>query len=238
MYISAEFKGKTLQEYLNWKYPTKEDKEGVREITHDKRLEGGELNLSEFKNVEWVSVRGHLLKTMLTKLNFSNLVNLNYLNCANNALTSADFLNQLPNPEKLERLCIYNNNIQPTDIEIFSKFVGLKILMIGNNMEGNLEWFRNRFYGSLKSYQNLTKLESICIEATDVNEGLEYLPESLARETKKSALMNKNEGGYCNIECSPHSTNAKCKAIQDQLRPFNYDIWSWQLAHPEKMLIK
>ena len=27
-----EFKGKTLQEYLEWKYPTKEDKEGVRKL--------------------------------------------------------------------------------------------------------------------------------------------------------------------------------------------------------------
>jgi len=27
-----EFKGKTLQEYLDWKYPTKEDKEGAKEI--------------------------------------------------------------------------------------------------------------------------------------------------------------------------------------------------------------
>jgi hypothetical protein len=59
-----EFKGKTLQEYLDWKYPIKEDKEGVREIIdiyHIKearksagikeKLEGGELDLREFKNL-------------------------------------------------------------------------------------------------------------------------------------------------------------------------------------------
>ncbi|CAG8507087.1 7575_t:CDS:1, partial [Ambispora gerdemannii] len=76
---------------------------------------------------------------------------------------------------------------------------------------------RNQFYGSLKSYQSLTKLKSICIEATDVNEGLEYLPESLVKETKGG-------GKYSSIECSPNDTNARCSQIQDQLRPFNYDL--------------
>lgn len=74
----------------------------------------------------------------------------------------------------------------------------------------------NQFYGSLKSYQNLTKLKGICIEATDVNEGLEYLPFSLAKATRG--------GKYIKIECSSHDTNAKCSAIQNELRPFNYDL--------------
>ena len=39
------------------------------------------------------------------------------------------------------------------------------------------------------------------------------------------------------IDCQPLRPDAKVKKIQDQLRPFNYDIESWQLAHPEKMLI-
>lgn len=77
----------------------------------------------------------------------------------------------------------------------------------------------------------------------DVNEGLEYLPMSLAKSTKEKDQVGLSEedyfseGGYCHIECSPHNTNAKCSAIQDQLRPFNYDLEAWQLAHPEKMLI-
>jgi chromosome segregation ATPase len=45
------------------------------------------------------------------------------------------------------------------------------------------------------------------------------------------------DGGYFNIECSPHDTQAKCSTIQNQLRPYNYDLEAWQLAHPEKMLI-
>jgi hypothetical protein len=82
----------------------------------------------------------------------------------------------------------------------------------------------NRFYGSLKSYQNLTKLTSICIEATDVDSGLEYLSMSLALSSAKEKAENEKQGGYAKIECSPHETNTKCKVIQDQLRPFNYDL--------------
>src|SRR5207237_1525629 len=109
-----------------------------------------------------------------------------------------DFLNQLPNPEKLKRLVIYNNNIQPTDIEFFSKFINLRSLKIGEISTSRVKY--NRFYGSLKSYQNLTKLEMICIEATDVNYVLEYLPESLAKSTKEQAQADQNKGGYRKIE--------------------------------------
>ncbi|CAI2162287.1 13555_t:CDS:2 [Funneliformis geosporum] len=138
-------------------------------------------------------------------------------------LISVDFLNQLPNPERLEKLEIYNNNIQPTDIEIFRKFVNLEVLKIGTEREVLSQGKRNRFYGSLKSFQNLTKLKNIFIEATDINEGLEYLPESLIKESKRM-------GAY-SIECSTNDTDAKCKAIQDQLIPFNYDLEAWQLVN-------
>ena len=156
----------------------------------------------------------------LTSINLSEFKDLKELNLCCNDFISVDFLNTIPNPEKLEKLVIHSNKIQPTDIEIFSKFVNLRMLKIG---------IRNKFYGSLKSWKNLTKLRTICIEATDVDEGLEYLPESLVLETK--------EWKYGSIQCSSNSTNAKCVAIQNQLRPFDYDVEAWQLAHPEKMLI-
>src|SRR5205085_41855 len=101
---------------------------------------------------------------------------------------------------------------QPTDIAIFSKFVNLRILKIGTMEYDSKKGKHNKFYGSLKSYQNLTELEYICIEATDVNEGLEYLPFGLVKGTAKLAKEYKERGGYARIECSPHGTNAKCSA--------------------------
>jgi hypothetical protein len=79
-------------------------------------------------------------------------------------------------------LSIAGNNIQPTDIKIFSRFINLKVLHTGTTKEfieesGN----RNKFYGSLESLKNLSDLGFLCIEATDVDSGLEYLPSSLVQ---------------------------------------------------------
>src|SRR5207245_8102772 len=121
-------------------------------------------------------------RSQLTQIDLSQHEELIDLDLNENNLTSIGFLNTLPNPEKLESLYIFNNKIQPTDISIFSRFVNLKTLMIGTSM--SLDEKRNHFYGSLKSYQNLTKLENVCIEATDVNEGLEYLPTGLIKKSE------------------------------------------------------
>ncbi|MCE8163615.1 MAG: hypothetical protein I3273_05625 [Candidatus Moeniiplasma glomeromycotorum] len=255
-----EFKGKTLQEYLEWKYPTKEDKKGVKEIDSwelkypaeedkkearekekegedlgfglfwsviderkragaDKILEGRELDLREFVNLE--RVKFGLFKTYsfakippITKLNLSGLANLTILDCSyskltsldlsgcssltefsccESVLTSIDFLNQLPNPEKLEKLVIYDNNIEPTTLEFLRPFVNLRDCKMGENVNKfnsfDLEHrirhkTYNKFYGSLEPIRNLTKLEKFCIAGTDIDEGLEYLPTSLVLKNK------------------------------------------------------
>ncbi|CAG8706310.1 5533_t:CDS:1, partial [Scutellospora calospora] len=60
----------TLQEYLNQKYPTKEDREKVKEIdvykinkvegscAFDKILDGGKLDLSEYTRLEIIMIYG------------------------------------------------------------------------------------------------------------------------------------------------------------------------------------
>jgi len=98
-----------------------------------------------------------------------------------NQLTSTEFLNTLPNPDKLEVLMIFSNNIPPTDIIIFSRFSNLKVLKIGTTKGALAEGRHNKFFGSLQAYQNLTQLRNICIEAIDVDRGLEYLPASLVQ---------------------------------------------------------
>ena len=155
-------------------------------ITNNPQLRKIESYGNERGNLASITLDGN---PRLTEINFMN-----------NQLTNTNFLTNFLNPKKLFRLNISCNNIQPTDIEIFSKFINIEDLTIGG---------MNKFYGSFESWKNLTKLNSICIETTDINEGLEYLPFSLR-------LM----GMYC----SPAGTNAKCRVIQDELKPFNYDV--------------
>jgi len=233
----------TLQEQFEKDYP---DKEAVYINAHSKYwysdFVNRDLDLREYVNVAILELsdnkissiklpknskikRMMLGRSQLTQIDLSQQEELMDLDLNENNLTSIGFLNTLPNPEKLESLYIFNNKIQPTDISIFSRFVNLKTLMIGTSM--SLDEKRNHFYGSLKSYQNLTKLENVCIEATDVNEGLEYLPTGLI---KKSEIEK-----YSSIQCRSFIPEARCSFIQNQLRKYDYDIKAWQLAHPAEM---
>nr|CAG8442572.1 7944_t:CDS:2 [Entrophospora candida] len=194
-----EFQGKTLQEYLNWKYPTKEDKEKVKridiyKINKDRRklgitelLEGGELNLKPCLNSPPTKLTlGNKPKltqlycsgNQITSLDFSGCSNLTQLNFSNNLLTSIDFLKQLPHPEKLTYLALANNNIEPTNLEFLRPFINLtQKLTLGNDKSNKyILNIYNRFYGSLEPLRGMTKLEGLCIDGTNVEEGLEYLP--------------------------------------------------------------
>jgi Leucine-rich repeat (LRR) protein len=105
----------------------------------------------------------------ISNLDISNLVNLEILECGGNNLTSVDFLKKIPNPEKLKKLNIVVNNFSKQDLSCFGHLINLKELEIRNNS----------FVGSLEFLKHLTKLEILDIVNTDVDNGLEYLPDSL-----------------------------------------------------------
>ena len=81
----------TLQEYLNNKYPTQEDKETVQEINLEKinqareqegqteLLEGGEVDLRAFISLQEVEIYRQFLKTPITKLSVEGLTKLKVL---------------------------------------------------------------------------------------------------------------------------------------------------------------
>src|SRR4051812_20085605 len=90
----------TLQEYLDQKYPTLQDKEKVKVIEikktnqerkdqglSDFKLKGSSLNLSQYSSLEKVKIEGWRLKTPLTKLDVSNCSKLTYLDCRDNQIT-------------------------------------------------------------------------------------------------------------------------------------------------------
>jgi hypothetical protein len=235
----------TLQEYINKKYPTKESRQKIKE-TLVLRFFGEEMNSRFLESVNNGETRP--LEEILvfpsdqglkeSSLDLSDFTSLEEIVLSGFGLTKVDFLNTIPNPKKVSFIDVNGNNIKPTDIEIFSRFVNVKSLMLGT---AGKSVYRNRFYGSFKSFQNLTKLESICIEATDVNRGLEYLPTSLVEaisQAKPSPFLlrqTETEARYKKLECSPHDQEVGCKHIQNTLRPYDYDLEAWQLAHPHKM---
>jgi Leucine-rich repeat (LRR) protein len=131
----------------------------------------------------------------LTKLDCTNNPYLKNLQCNinkltelilpnNNQLTNIDVTNNLLtffnytalNPTSLIDLRLCNNNLQATNLKVFSNLVNLTHLEISNGDNWVKSGRSNHFYGSL---QNCTKLNYLYISNTNVNSGLEYLPASL-----------------------------------------------------------
>src|SRR6185436_16692239 len=83
--------------------------------------------------------------------------------------------------ENLVELDLKNNDLAERDLSVFQELVNLKYLLIGNiNQEKIKKGIYNRFVGSLEPLKNLTKLSQLDIDNTDLNGGVEYLPENLS----------------------------------------------------------
>jgi Leucine-rich repeat (LRR) protein len=180
----------TLQECLNQEYPTQADKEKVKEVELNKilcqrgdnvitrKLEGGELDLTEYPNLMIVSIDGRYLESRLTKLDVSNCHNLKALICQNNLLTELD----LSKNRELIILCINNNNLPEQDLSILSRLVKLKYLSLGNNDQERINQnIYNHFTGSLEPLKNMAGLEYLEISNTGINSGLEHLSSSVKK---------------------------------------------------------
>lgn len=118
-------------------------------------------------------------------------------------------------PNTLEFLQLANNSFPASTLEPFSHLINLVHLDIGaadpysitpsffNNMLSE----HNKWFGSLKPLEKLTKLESVCLATSDVNEGLEYLSNTVRHvgctsdiNGKKCLELKKIWGQFYNVE--------------------------------------
>jgi len=77
-------------------------------------------------------------------------------------------------------LDISANNFSEQDLSFLREFSNLKILRVGTHDEERIQQsIYNRFTGSLKTLQNMLKLEELSISNTDINEGVEYLSSNI-----------------------------------------------------------
>jgi len=139
---------------------------------------------------------------LLCELAINDCPNLKILHCENNFLTELD----LSCNEKLEGLILSDNDFSGQNLSFLSHLVNLYRLEIGNIMsweEVNPDIF-NCWVGSLEPLKNLTKLATLEISNTDIDSGLEYLPDSL---TSFDCSADKRE-------------DAKVKELETELRKY------------------
>lgn len=209
------------QEWLDKNYP-KDERRKITELDISKKSNSSQLwgigetlwdslFLEGFTNLESLSCRNQRISNLI----LSDCASLKIISCSDNQLTNLEFLNDLSNPEKLTNLDIHNNKIQLTDLTCFARFVNLELLWIGTSKKKNVEkGIINHFHGSLEPLKNLSKLETLSISHTDIDSGLEYLPDSL-----KNFYSSTTSG-----------TNFKVKKISKILSDFDEDIEKWRLA--------
>lgn len=195
------------QQWLDKNYPDKLAKKEVEMLIigkyanaeHDYLAEGL-LNISNFAKLK----RLYFFDNKITKLVINNYSELEFINCSGNFLTDLDFLSALSS-EKITNLYLKNNNISEQDLSCFSKLVNLTTLLIGNSDESKIkQGIYNRFTGSLEFLKDLTVLKRLDIRNTDIDSGLEYLPNSVKE-----------------FHCSTDERKeSKVKEIETELEPF------------------
>lgn len=73
-------------------------------------------------------------RDLLGEMNLGEFANLKSINASNNKFTNLDFLNSLPNKNKLENVNFFGNEIKTVDLALlFTNFPNLKGINLDNN---------------------------------------------------------------------------------------------------------
>jgi len=161
-----------LENYLAENYSGKQKGEIVGTLRIDGKNLEGDLKIEGFSELERLDCDTN----KLTSLKIINCPKLKTFYCYSNQLRNLE-LDDLP---QLELLSCYSNDLLRQDLAIFSKFTNLRTLKIGNDNKEKIEkGIYNRFYGSLEPLKGLNKLSELNISNTDVDFGLEFLPDSI-----------------------------------------------------------
>jgi Leucine-rich repeat (LRR) protein len=139
-----------------------------------------DLDLSNNQQVEQINFSSN----QLTNLSLKGLTKIEKIFCSDNKLKSLEFLKSL-SPTEIRTLRMGNNKFPAQDLSCFAHLTGLNRLFIENMP----------FYGSLKPLRNLTEIKEICTAGTNIDSGLEYLPESFFKTNSAASSLGLT-GGY------------------------------------------
>lgn len=164
---------------ISWK-----DRREITELNFSNKNLEGDLNLSDFFNLERINCSYNNLNT----LNLSNCSQIKKIDCSNNLLTNLTLPNNLAN---LTALMLNNNNFPSQNLFFLTTATNLTWLELGtyrkireriNIKERIGQGVYNKFNGSLDYLSNMKNLYKLEISNTDINEiNINKLPKSLKR---------------------------------------------------------
>ncbi|CAG8590914.1 uncharacterized protein OCT59_026537 [Rhizophagus irregularis] len=231
--LSSFIKGRSLSAVLD----NEINNSGI--IESNLSLEGP-LSLKGFINLEFLNICNHKITTLdvsdclqlrelrcsdnkLTNIDLTGLDKIEKIFCDGCQLTNLEFLKTL-NPVRLVTLRMNNNKFPAQDLSCFTPFINLERLYIVNNP----------FYGSLKPLRDLTYLKEIGIAGTDIDSGLEYLPENFFNLDAAASYLGLVGGHFkrlliCTGKLAEQLNNYKIE--NDPLK--NYDWQAWKRDNQE-----
>jgi Heterokaryon incompatibility protein (HET)/Nucleoside 2-deoxyribosyltransferase like len=175
---------------LNRMYPDKNEKKIDNLWSENLR---GHLDLSEYENLEELKC----FNNYLTSLNIGKCLKLKKIICHDNELKKINIETNL----YLKVLDIRDNDFKEGNIVNNLYGTTMKLLLpetlqelyLGNiNEERVKEGKYNRFNGTLRHLENLTKLEYLDISNTDIDEGWDSLPKNLKKVTFSKEILKVN----------------------------------------------
>lgn len=145
------------------------DYESKHYLTVSESLTGA-LDLSSFPQLQKLMIRNQFIN----KLILTDCRNLKEIFGMDNLLREIELPEQT---EELNVISLVNNNFVRQDLSRFANFTNLWGLYLGTNNDNRIgNNVYNRWNGSLVHLRNLTKLEELDINSTDIDSGLEFLP--------------------------------------------------------------
>jgi Leucine-rich repeat (LRR) protein len=157
------------QDWLEQHYPRDQRKNIFNLDISNKNLES-DLIIEGFYNLKSFSCPYN----KISSISIRDCKDIEIIDCGFNFLEEIELPDSSNN--KIRVLMLHNNNLSKRNLSLFSSFINLEILRIGNELTRERN---NDFFGSLKYLRYLKNLKRLDIQSTDIDSGLEYLPESV-----------------------------------------------------------
>jgi chromosome segregation ATPase len=244
----TKINARNAQQYINYNYPTKKMRQEETKLYIDNMNLVGRIDLSDFIKLEKLNCSDNQItsldisknkllteidcsKNKLTNLDLSNCLNINTAKANRNQLS--DIKLPVVNHETLKYLNLLDNSLSQ-NLSSFSPFVNLKVLLIGNNEDITEQGICNQFHGSLEPLKYIDKLECLNINNTDIDSGLEYLPDSI-----KCFQCLANKRPHARVNKIFEQLEIYTMSITDALQGnYNLKAWkvNWELAKEKEAL--
>ncbi|WNE40890.1 MAG: hypothetical protein mread185_000347 [Mycoplasmataceae bacterium] len=199
------------QDWLEQNYPRK-IRNNISNLDISNRNLEGDLIVERFYNLKSFSCPYN----KISSISIRDCKDIEIIDCGFNLLKEIE----LPDSNKIRVLMLHNNNLSRRSLSLFGSFINLETLRVGNELPKEKN---NDFFGSLRYLRYLKNLKRLDIQSTNIDSGLEYLPENI--EEIWCSLRGDYSKGVKRIFDSLRIFPKVVNGIDSAVEIFDYKLW-------------